>query len=301
MERESLFKDRSFSSVIANAYRAQTDYIGKILKASWLPALLTGVCYATMLILLLPDEAHPIPSLTSGIVALLCAVAGLFFFTWAFSRVMSLLNERPRRWNLKRTIIMTLNLIVIYIVLAMVVTGLLILLIKVMGKDPIHILFDKMWVLPLFVLCLTLLILPFYYITMRYMDQPDVRFWKDLWGGYKRGLRYFGFIFLTLFVCQIIMALLMTLVMMPFVILMMAHSASFWGTMLGDAPDMPGYFPILLWATAVAVHFVAFEIYTYVIIVTYLTYGSIEKQEADRRERLLIIHNTDHERENPIH
>lgn len=284
MERESLFKDRSFSSIIATAYRVQTDNIGRIIKASWLPVLLTGASFSAMFTLLLPNSAHPSPTWLHIIGALILGLLSTVFSVWSFSRVMSLFNEQPRIWNLKRSAFLVLYLLVIYMAILLIVTVIIFGINLIVGEKAYSFFLSQWWMPILLSLILALLLLPFYYIAMRYMDQRDVFFWKTLIDGYKRGLHYLGFIFLTMFVCGIIMCIILSVVYLPLGILMMANTASFLGVISGDAADMPSYFPFLYWGTAIITFVIAFYVITYEIIVAYLMYGSIEKQEEEKRK-----------------
>ena len=95
----------------------------------------------------------------------------------------------------------------------------------------------------------------------------------------------------------------MSVVYLPIMTLYVANAASFIGMINGDAPDMPSYFPILFWATALITYFVSFYVMTYEVIVCYLMYGSIEKQEEDKQKNAVtvVIEDKEHETENTIH
>ena len=103
MERESLFKDRSSSSIIATAYKVQTDNIGRIIKASWLPVLLASLALSTLTAVLLPKSLPPTFSWLQLAAVVILGIGSIVLWVWSFSRVMSLLNEQPRKWTLKRS------------------------------------------------------------------------------------------------------------------------------------------------------------------------------------------------------
>jgi len=303
MERESLFKDRSSSSIIATAYKVQTDNIGRIIKASWLPVLLASLALSTLTAVLLPKSLPPTFSWLQLAAVVILGIGSIVLWVWSFSRVMSLLNEQSRKWTLKRSALLILNLILIYLVIEVVVGMLVAGAFWALKAKTAELMSSAWWIIGLLVLLLIVVVLPIYYLSMRYLDKDEMRFWKHFFNCYKRGLRYTGYIFLTLFMCGIIIGILMAVVYMPIMTLYVANAASFIGMMNGDAPDMPTYFPILFWVTALITHFVSFFVMTYEVIVCYLMYGSIEKQEEDRQKTAVatVIEEKENEAENIIH
>jgi len=303
MERESLFKDRSSSSIIATAYNVLTDNIGRIIKASWLPVLLASLALSSLTVVLLPKSFPPTFSWLQLAAIVILGIGSIALWLWSFSRVMSLFNEKPRKWTFIRSALLILNLILIYLGVEIVV-GLLLggAFWAFEAKTAEHLL-SLWWIVGLLVLLLIIVLLPIYYLSMRYLDKEDMRFWKCFPSCYKRGLRYTGYLFLTLFMCGIIMCILMSVVYLPLMTLYVANAASFIGMINGDAPDMPSYFPILFWATALITYFVSFYVMTYEIIVCYLMYGSIEKQDEDKQKNAVtvVIEDKEHETENTIH
>ena len=121
MERESLFKDRSSSSIIATAYNVLTDNIGRIIKASWLPVLLASLALSSLTVVLLPKSFPPTFSWLQLAAIVILGIGSIALWLWSFSRVMSLLNEKPRKWTFKRSALLILNLILIYLGVEIVV------------------------------------------------------------------------------------------------------------------------------------------------------------------------------------
>ena len=101
MEKEMLYKSRSFSSCILAAYQLMSKNLRNILKATWLPVLIYVFILASFLLINLPNEevvalgiAHF--ALYIGVLAS-CLLGLIVTGIWALSRLMSILNEEPRR------------------------------------------------------------------------------------------------------------------------------------------------------------------------------------------------------------
>ena len=291
MEKDLLYKSRSFSSCILAAYQLMSKNLWTLIKSTWLPVLLCAVLLAIFMAVNLPNEevvaagaAHF--ALYIGMLAA-CLIGIIFTDLWAFSRLMSMLNEESRRWNLGRAAWLLLHVVAITAVLTLAAIG-----IGRLGHARlVQAAVDHYWLVLGLVLAATfvvsLLLMPLTYVAMKYLNECDMRFWHDLASAYRTGLRRLSFIFITLFISGIIVSMLMSIVMLPYLTLTSAYYTSLMGYLMGDPSDLPGYFFVLFIATAVAVFFLLWYVEAFLVVVAYFMYGSIEKRREEQRNARL--------------
>ena len=287
MEKEMLYKSRSFSSCILAAYQLMSKNLRNILKATWLPVLIYVFILASFLLINLPNEdvvalgiAHF--ALYIGVLAS-CLLGLIVTGIWALSRLMSILNEEPRRWNFMRAVWLTLNSIVI----TLVITAVVVAVAKLAGGYLAPYMQNHFWLFLcmafFIVLMAVVLLLPLNYVFMKYLNERDMRFWHDFLPSYRIGLRRTSFIFITLFITGLIVLILATIVMLPYLTLTSAYYTSLMGHILGDASDLPGYFPVLYFITTAVVYFLLWYVTAFIIVVVFFMYGSIEKRREEQR------------------
>ena len=282
-----LYKSRSFSSCILAAYQLMSKNLRNILKATWLPVLIYVFILASFLLINLPNEevvAMGIAHFALYIGVLASCLLGLIVTgIWALSRLMSILNEEPRRWNFMRAVWLTLNSIVI----TLVITAVVVAVAKLAGGYLAPYMQNHFWLflcLAFFIVLLAVvLLLPLNYVFMKYLNEHDMRFWHDFLPSYRIGLRRTSFIFITLFITGLIVLILATIVMLPYLTLTSAYYTSLMGHILGDASDLPGYFPVLYFITTAVVYFLLWYVTAFIIVVIFFMYGSIEKRREEQR------------------
>lgn len=291
MEKELLYKSRSFSSCILAAYQLMSKNLRKILKATWLPVLLNALILAFFMLINLPNEevvALGVSHFILYIGVLVGCLLGLVVTgIWALSRLMSILNEEPRRWNFMRAVWLTLNSIVITLIVSGVGVG----LVKLFGGPLAPYLQNHLWLflttIFVAVVLACVLFLPLNYVFMKYLTERDMRFWQHFLPTYRIGLRRVSFIFITLFITSLIVMILAFIVMLPYFTLTSAYYTSLMGYLLGDPSDLPGYFPVLFFITTAAVYFLMWYVSAFMVIVVFFMYGSIEKRREEQRAQRL--------------
>ena len=282
-----LYKSRSFSSCILAAYQLMSKNLRNILKATWLPVLIYVFILASFLLINLPNEevvalgiAHF--ALYIGVLAS-CLLGLIVTGIWALSRLMSILNEEPRRWNFMRAVWLTLNSIVI----TLVITAVVVAVAKLAGGYLAPYMQNHFWLFLcmafFIVLMAVVLLLPLNYGFIKDLNERDMRFWHDFLPSYRIGLRRTSFIFITLFITGLIVLILATIVMLPYLTLTSAYYTSLMGHILGDASDLPGYFPVLYFITTAVVYFLLWYVTAFIIVVVFFMYGSIEKRREEQR------------------
>ena len=184
MEKELIYKSRSFSSCILAAYKLLSENMKSIIRCTWLPVVLLGLFGGVCMALNVHNERiiqAGIAHTGIYIAAVLCSsIAIIACSLWATSRLMSLFNEEPRRWNFVRILKLWLNAFVICLIVGGVLALLFVAAVKILKCSPMMFIVDNWLAVLALVVIVGLLLLPLNYICMRYLFDRKARFWKDL-------------------------------------------------------------------------------------------------------------------------
>lgn len=291
MEKDFIFKNRSFSSCLLAAYTLVGENMKGILRSTWLPVLLCGIFSGVFITtnIRLPEvqkfsDSHPALFLTIYGISLIGMIACSI---WAYSRLFSMLNGQSRRWNLVRMLKLWLCCVIIGIIIGVILAGGALLAARHLKVDLLPFIVDN-W---LVVLCTCIVgviaLLPFNYVSMRYIISPEARFFPDLPKSYSIGFRHIGFIFITTLITLLILSIIGTIICLPFIILVVAQTFSAVGVANGDPSGMPGYFATLHGITYGVTIMLMIYLAMFQMIVYMFMYGSIEKQREERRNTKL--------------
>ena len=292
MEKELIFKSRSFSSCILAAYKLMSDNLKGIIRSTWLPVLLMALFGGIFMALNVHNERviqwgitntglYLAASLSTMLITLVCSL-------WAVSRLMSKLNDEDRRWNFLRALKLWIYVLAIALVIGAVFSLLLVGAIHMLKCDPVTFVTDNWLALMAVVLITALFLLPFNYICMRYLYDRKACFWKDLPKTYMTGLRHLSLIFLTTLISGIITGIIALVIYLPLMVLITANAMSTIGVVSGDPSGMPSSFPLLLGATTFVVTVLIWYVSAFQIIIYLFMYGSIEKLREERRNTALV-------------
>ena len=287
MEKEFLYKNRSFSSCLNTAYEWFCDNFRTILRATWLPVLLYSIFGGLSILCTLRDArveafAEQSPGLFITLFSL-ANIGALVFSLWAWGRFFSLVNGMTCQKNIVRLLIIFLCDIVIGCIVGAFIVGGVWLLIRHNNITPIAFLADNWLICLLCFIVLVLLSLPLAYAGARYMMKTDATYLPDLPKTYPTGLRHLGFIFITTLITGIIIGIIGLVVFMPQSILMIAQIISAIGVQFGDPSGMPTYFIPLHGVTTALTSALFFYLTVYTMLVIVFMYGSIEKEQEERR------------------
>lgn len=259
----TLMKARSYRSILADGYRLYNENFRKLFKVSWFMTLIYAIVGAALGML---GTIH-LPNLTALVMALVVLIVlTVITESLTVATVINKLKEHqdtnaitpPVSWLKPNS--------------------------KMMGRTLKATIFS----LPVCIILLPLfpLILPINYVNIKYILTPEQSFWPSLWGNYKRGLRYWGSIFLVFFVSLLLVALISIIVMTPAFILSIANVQAHQGLLMGDALGMPSYILPLTFGTLMLTHFIEFYVVLIVLVHFYYIYGSIEAKETEREQTL---------------
>lgn len=287
LKQESLNKSRSYTACISASHRMLFDNIRTIFKHTWLYALLLALSMSMMsmfYIKALIGGGYSSSSFICLVVSLLLVVCFQVGYT---SRVLMLLNCQTMMWNVKRY----LRLILLYLCVSFAVSAIQWILMYLVIGGTTSVPSDKMPVTMLLIACSSLffacVLLPYVYVFMKYMMEPESKLSKLLFKVYKTGLRYWGFIFITLLLAFLCVAVCMFFVSIPMLVITMANTLSVMGvSYLGDSSGLPSYFDFLQYMIVAVSSFICLYINIFIIFVFYFMYGSIETREKERKDFL---------------
>ena len=293
MEKELLYKSRSFSSCIQASYRLVNDNFGGIFRSTWLPVLILSIMSGLFVTINMPSPEmftlgmeHQTTFLSIFAVSMLGMLACSI---WVSVRLVTLLNEQPRKWNLHRILMLVINNIVVCIVLYSILFLALWMAHRHTGGEWLVFFADNWLAILGIVIVIFLATLPLYYISARYLCNENARFWMDFPKSYFTGLRHLGFIFLITLLLSIIIGILIMIICLPLFILQAANTASLLGELSGDPVTLPKYFIFMVGITTFVVTFIAAYVQMFPWISYFFMYGSIEKQEEERNRSTTTI------------
>ena len=285
MEKEKddiLLKVRSSRGCISAGYRLFTGHFKHIFRYSWVAALVFALfCSVGGAMMIMLPRLMPITAAILIIVECLFASYG-FSVLKQHQTFGSIL--RPAKWFsidthiFIRTIKCWLCVLVVYLIASVIIVGLGFVAFKYLA------LYTAIGCTALVLLVVLCLLLPLTYITMRYILNDGIGFWKQFKIGYGVGMRRWGFIFIVVLVACIVEILLMLLLSLPATILSMANTQSMFGVAMGDPYALPSYMPALAAGTFLIIGFLQAYVMLSVLFPIYYMYGSIDAQEQEKQD-----------------
>lgn len=285
MEKEKddiLLKVRSSRGCISAGYRLYTGHFKHIFRYSWVAALVYALfCSVGGAMMIMVPRLMPFTTAILIIVECLFTSYGFSVLKQhqTFGNIL-----RPAKWFsidthiFVRTIKCWLCLFVIYLIVSVIIVGLAYAAFKFLS------LYTAIGATALSSLVILCLLLPLAYITMRYILNDGIGFWKQLTIGYGVGMRRWGFIFIVVLVAVIVEMLLLMLLSLPAIILSIANTQSVIGVTMGDPYALPSYMPALAAGTFLIIGFLQAYVMLSVLFPIYYMYGSIDAQEQEKQD-----------------
>ena len=285
MEKEKddiLLKVRSSRGCISAGYRLFTGHFKHIFRYSWVAALIYALfCSVSGALMIMMPRLIPITAAVLIIVECLFASYGFSVLKQhqTFGNIL-----RPAKWFsldthiFVRTIKCWLCLFVIYLIASIIIVGIGFAAFKFLS------LYTAIGAAALGALVIMCLLLPLTYITMRYILNDGIGFWKQLKIGYGVGMRRWGFIFIVVLAATIVELLLMLVLSLPATILSLANTQSVLGVAMGDPYALPSYMPALAAGTFLIIGFLQAYVMMSVLFPIYYMYGSIDAQEQEKQD-----------------
>ena len=291
---EDIYQDRSYSRCIKSAYTLFCDNFAIIFKKTWIPALafsLSSGLAATMEIAM-TDAGDTLDGALKTLFFILPVVlVGLVSACMFYGFLISLLNGETRRYNVIRFIRQTILMIGIGIVATVIVAG--------VGYSGFHIAVSNkiptsqsagiaMIAGVVMAVLLVLLLLPTAYTTVKYLIEDKMKVFNILGHPYCKGMRYWGFLFIVMFITAIISSIVVLLANMPMLIVSIANSMNSAGLQMGDPSGLPSYFTVLAFLTSTATSMFSVYLNVWVFFVLYYGYGSIEVRLKQKKQLVKV-------------
>ena len=285
MEKEQdsiLQKDRSGRACISAGYRLYMSNFKRIFRYSWVAALVFAIVASisgTMLILR-PEFAL--------VALLLMVIVEALFASYGFAVLKQHQQtgaiSYPTKWlNLDvhifvRTLKAWINILVIYLVVAVLVAGVAYLAFAYLQ------LYTALGLTAFTGLLAFCFLLPLAYTNTRYVLTDGVGYWRNLSERYGIGLRRWGFIFLVVFVTTLFITVFSLLTSLPSLILSIANQQATMGYVSGDPLGMPSYIGWLAAVVFLLIGFIQAYVMLSFLFPVYYMYGAIDAHETESKE-----------------
>ncbi|MBR2103386.1 MAG: hypothetical protein IJ928_11670 [Prevotella sp.] len=300
LKQEELLKSRSYAATLRTAYKVYAVNFRAIIGhiwPYWLAMSVVAGWFIWQAMSLSADHFSMAKLLWFIISGAVTAVAYVVFY----GRTFMLFNPESQKWNTVRALKLLLwtfllALVVMIVTVAAAVGGVFLLqepaaitppAAEAAAVSPAFPIMKIFGVTMVTILILSLALLPFLYVGMRYVADTSSRMHKMLWKGYLRGLRHWAYLFLTFLVAGIFIALSELFVTMPLGILSYCNQLSALGQAMGDPSGLPGHFGLLVFVTAAATYLLLVLINIFFLFVAYYAYGSVEAKEQEYKASTL--------------
>ena len=301
-----LMKSRSAGAAVRDGLRLYTGNFRKILRCTWLVALVLSVAegvYASHTLSMMatvmavtsgrgPIDTSALPLTSSMLLALgfiLSLLLSLLFFSCGFSMLAQHREEGSipfrKSWffvdrkMLLRTIVSWLFLLVVQLVVTAVAGGFMVY--GALNQSLV-----ALGTGCLVGIVLMLLLLPLVHVHMHYLTTRDTSLFHLLGTDFGQGLRRWGYIFVVLFVTLLIIVLVAFITTLPACILIIANMQSQMGVAQGDAMGMPSYISWLTTIVFAAASFIQAYAMMAILFPAYYMSGAIENKENEKKNTL---------------
>ncbi len=296
LKKEELMKRRGYIATMEAAYRFVADNFKTILKVMWPYFLITSIVLGIYFILQLNTSMKMMsdPTDISGSLAALALLPILFIaYLFIYGKLLTLYNDQSVGWNMLRYIKLTLWLALIFTV-ALIIFFTFIFSLGGFNDEQSAtgdvISLGKTLLLGLlFSFIAVAILLPYIYVSMKYVVETKSHFRHLIFKGWLKGMRHWGYIFVTTLLLYICLAIIGIIIYIPLYICGMAFYMSANGMAQGDPSGVPSYFTILVFLIIVLTYFVYLFISVYAFTVFYYMYGNIETYEREKEMQQLPI------------
>lgn len=277
-------KSRSYISCLSEAHRMLFDNIRQIFSRTWIYILVLSILSALYFSLYIHAMLY---GASTALTIALCIIGVVTLCSQVtyYARVMFLVNGLPMRWNIIRCAKVTVCYICFCCLLALIYGAITYGIVLSKGTVTLSEMLPVFYIFGGTSFVIMLFMLPFVYLAVKYLMEPDCRLRQILFKSYVTGLRHWGFIFIAMLLATLCTAICAALVSIPTLIVMAANALSVFGVnYLGDPTGLPSYFPVIQFTVITLFSFICLYINIFAIFVCYFLYGSIETKEKEKKE-----------------
>ena len=250
----NLFKSRSIYGCVKAAFNLMNLNILKIFKKTWMPAIALAVILTIYILgcknVMLANLSGQKLSYWILLAIVLLVICETVAESWLMSGTYTLLNTNSFKFNLRRSLFVTLTKLVISIAIFTIAFF--------CGGTSIAILVSKHICSPEKALTISMIIefaiimigflftLPFIFSTTKYIMDKNTEFISIFSKGYHTGIKHLGFILIGQIITALFYILIMLVIALPLMIIFHAYLTNQMGIMNGDSDGTPSYFTFLL-------------------------------------------------------
>lgn len=284
MEANELFKIRSVTSCMKEAYRMETKELKALIKKTWWAMLACAFLCALTLYFRTPNKALHDWGEGSPTVAFITqtAIYGLCFLSTFLPGTAVWKWITGKKWGSTLATYSVLRLLNILVAMVFAVLFTYVFRATVTGWA-----LGTACALVGFVLCL-----PFAYVIPHFLLH-DRKERKTLWKAWSCGLMNLGRLFLLGFLSYLILFVLECIVAIPGIILMGAQLLSQIGALEGDPTGVPGYFTPLFIGVLTILFFVTLYLTTWIDLAYMFLNTSITTEEKDKANNTYTLLNNE--------
>lgn len=284
IKQAAIGKSRSYTACLSEANKMLFDNIRVIFGRTWIFCTVLAVVasvYVSLYLHAMLYGGNTALNISIGILSLIMLGAEIAYY----ARVMFLINGRPMKWNLARCANLAMCYIGFYLIVGLLYAGVTYAVVSTQQPADLTRLQPMFMAFGAASLVIAFMMLPYVYVAMKYMMEPESKLRKIIFKSYATGLRHWGLIFIALFLAMLCVAVCATLVSIPMFIVMAANMLSVYGVnFLGDPTGLPSYFTAIQIVVFAMTTFILSYISIFTVFVCYFLYGSIETREKEKNE-----------------
>ncbi len=281
MEDELYNKERSTTSCIRAAFDYFNKNATKILRKTWIPALIAAILANIPTgILSSPELAATSPHKLQALISIASTsyILSIFVYILFQAKIVGMLNGQPTKKNYVRSLhILFLSVALLGICVLCCIGCSYACTTLTHGhleEHPSAPLIIKYLTGIVFVILMAIII-PFSFANTQYLIEPTTSFFHIFRNAYKTGMKNWGYLFSILFVCTILTGIAYGITFSPSIVLFLASDVNLYGIALGDPNGLPAYFPVLAFSLTTLSSLIFTYIAAWLILVLYYTCGHI--------------------------
>lgn len=256
---EALSKSRSSRSCLRTGYHIYMSDFRQIVRRSWIAALAYGLCFSalmTIMVIYYPRlnlsvlvNPHSLPMVIGEYLTIFAATLAAVVLGGIAEIMLYATGLNFGKWRTAKAFLATAVIVAPVTILTL---GIGLLLLLPLGQS-----------------------------IFSYICNPEKKYWKNLWGSYKLGMRHWGKWFVVTLITFIVSGVISAIILLPAHVLCLANIQANMGTLFDDPLGMPSYAipmtAVVMFIAGVAEGYIRLSM----LFVYYVTYKSNEKNEKD--------------------
>ncbi len=282
---DELFKRRSISECMGDAWTLLSTNIMRVIKAVWIPALLLAAASA----LVSGFSARRViyaSSSDTNFTEIITMFAGMCVFMliaiYINARIYKLLNEQDFKFCLNRSS-KVMSFIFGFILVSTIIYSCITVVAIYAGQNGSMPAIAMKAAYPAALFLITVLILvfisPLSYVFTKYLIEPEIKL-HDTWKNYKTAFKSLGFIITFVLLCCLILVISYCVTAMPALITVLAVTYAKAGIANGDSSGLPENFHLIYALTTFITSFIATTLNVWFIFTQYYLYATIEAKNG---------------------